>query len=77
MFVVGAYNAVFAWAIYLLGGRALRTIAIVTRGADSCGIAGPHFIPWQQSRYVAHLVQTDFPQSESYPSDWLDVHAAS
>ena len=38
-------------------------------------IAGPHFVPSQPPRYVAHLVQTNFPQSESYPSDWLDVHA--
>jgi hypothetical protein len=27
------------------------------------------------AHHVAHLVQTDFPQSEHYPADWMDVHA--
>lgn len=26
--------------------------------------------------YTAHLVQTDFSQSEHYPANWLDIHAA-
>ena len=30
-------------------------------------IATPH--------HIAHLVQTNFPQSEQYPSDWMQIHA--
>jgi len=36
---------------------------------------GTYLIPAATPHYVAHLVQTNFPQSESYPADWLTVHA--
>jgi apolipoprotein N-acyltransferase len=32
-------------------------------------------VPKPAGRYVAHLVQTNFPQSEHYPANWLDIHA--
>jgi apolipoprotein N-acyltransferase len=38
-------------------------------------LIGPHLIPTVTPHSVAHLVQTNFPQSESYPPDWLQVHA--
>jgi apolipoprotein N-acyltransferase len=35
---------------------------------------GGRFVPKQQPRHVAHLLQTNFPQSPSYPADWMDRH---
>jgi len=48
---------------------------IVTLVLILVAVIGPHLIPNATPRYVAHLVQTNFPQSESYPPDWLQVHA--
>jgi len=39
-------------------------------------VFGPGYVPRQEPRHVAYLVQTNFPQSPSYPSDWMDRHAA-
>jgi apolipoprotein N-acyltransferase len=39
------------------------------------GTVGSYLVPRQQPRYVAHLVQTNFPQSQHYPPDWADIHA--
>jgi apolipoprotein N-acyltransferase len=38
-------------------------------------LGGPRLVPAAAPHHVAHLVQTNFPQSESYPADWLQVHA--
>jgi len=73
--LIGAYNAVLAWAIWRRDRRALITLASTTAVLLVVAIAGPHLVPSQKPRYIAHLVQTNFPQSESYPSDWLDIHA--
>ena len=71
-FLIGAFNALLAWAIWRRDRRSLITLASVTAALLLVAIVGPHFVPSQAPRYVAHLVQTNFPQSESYPSDWLD-----
>jgi apolipoprotein N-acyltransferase len=39
-------------------------------------VFGPGYVPRQEPRHVAYLVQTNFPQSPSYPADWMDRHAA-
>ncbi len=78
-FLVAAYNSLVAWAILrfiqhkkteckLLGGAtaALFVIAIV----------GPQFVPKALADHIAHLVQTNFPVSNGYPSDWMKTHAA-
>ncbi len=74
-FVIAAFNAVVAWAIYRREKRALVTLGAFTLTLILVASIGPHFVPSQKPRYVAHLVQTNFPQSESYPADWLDAHA--
>jgi len=39
-------------------------------------IVGPQFVPKVSGDHVAHLVQTNFPVSNGYPSDWMKTHAA-
>jgi len=56
-------------------GGAWKLAAIVTVVLILVALIGPHLIPTATPHYVAHLVQTNFPQSESYPPDWLQVHA--
>jgi apolipoprotein N-acyltransferase len=54
---------------------AWKLVVIVTIALIVVGLSGRYLIPSSHPRYVAHLVQTNFPQSESYPADWLQVHA--
>jgi apolipoprotein N-acyltransferase len=78
-FVVAAYNSLVAWAILrfmqhkkteckLLGGATAALFIIAS--------AGPQFVPKVAPDHVAHLVQTNFPVSNGYPSDWMKTHAA-
>jgi apolipoprotein N-acyltransferase len=75
-FLIGAFNALLAWVIYSRDRRASVALAIATVALILFAFIGPHFVPSQKPRYVAHLVQTNFPVSESYPANWLDQHAA-
>ena len=38
-------------------------------------LLGPGFVPAAQPSHVAHLVQTDLPQSMEYPANWDALHA--
>ena len=74
-FLIAAFGALLAYAV-LVGTRRVWTIAAaVTMLLIVAAFEGPKLIPAAASRYVAHLVQTNFPQSESYPPDWLVAHA--
>ena len=57
------------------GFPAWKLAALITILLLLVALIGPHFIPTATPRYVAHLVQTNFPQSESYPPDWLQLHS--
>jgi apolipoprotein N-acyltransferase len=74
-FLIAAYGSLVAYAV-LTRTRQVWTIAAgVTILLVIAAAAGPYLIPAATPHYVAHLVQTNFPQSESYPADWLTVHA--
>jgi apolipoprotein N-acyltransferase len=38
-------------------------------------LIGPGFVPSAQPSRIAHLVQTDLPQSMEYPANWDVIHA--
>jgi apolipoprotein N-acyltransferase len=74
-FVIAAFNALLAYAV-------LTRRQSVWKAATACAAAlmlvaagGRYLIPRATAHHVAHLVQTNFPQSEQYPSNWLQVHA--
>src|ERR1700693_2010630 len=54
---------------------AWKLAVIVTIILLLVALSGSHLIPPAPPRSVAHLVQTNFPQSESYPPDWLQLHS--
>jgi apolipoprotein N-acyltransferase len=76
--VVAAYNALAAWIVLEMSmhKKAGMTIWI---GANAMLIvisgAGPRYVPQARADHVAHLVQTNFPVSNGYPSNWMQVHA--
>jgi apolipoprotein N-acyltransferase len=39
-------------------------------------LVGPRLVPEAKADHVAHLVQTNFPVSNGYPSNWMQAHAA-
>jgi apolipoprotein N-acyltransferase len=69
------FGALLAYAVLANTSRIWKVAACVTALLIVVAVIGPRLIPNATPRYVAHLVQTNFPQSESYPADWLIVHA--
>jgi apolipoprotein N-acyltransferase len=76
--LVASFNGLCAWAVlqfskhrdtslWWLAGMAIALIAIA--------LAGPRFVPQPGADHVAHLVQTNFPVSLNYPSNWMQIHA--
>ena len=77
-FLVAGYNASLVWMVLAARGsrsRAAMGWLLFTAALLLIGTVGSAYVPMQEPRYVAHLVQTNFPQSPSYPVDWMNVHA--
>jgi apolipoprotein N-acyltransferase len=74
-FLIAAYGALLAYAVLVARRRVWEVAVAVTLLLIIVALGGAHLVPNATPRYVAHLVQTNFPQSESYPADWLTAHA--
>jgi apolipoprotein N-acyltransferase len=77
--VVAGYNTVCVRALLQLRERKLGAAKLwggATAALIVIGLAGPRFVPQAAGDHVAHLVQTNFPVSNGYPSDWMVSHAA-
>jgi apolipoprotein N-acyltransferase len=77
--LVAAYNGLAAWAVLQFSQHTkagFRLWAGATAVLVLIGVVGPHFVPQANADHVAHLVQTNFPVSNGYPSNWMQVHAA-
>ena len=75
-FVLVASNALVAWVLLTRTRTAWLTGLISAAVGVSAVLVGDQFVPLEHPEYEAVLVQTNFPQSMSYPPDWLDRHAA-
>src|SRR5579863_2956398 len=74
-FVIASYGSLFAYAVLAGTNRAWKAVLITTAALILVAYGGAYLVPVAVPRYVAHLVQTNFPQSERYPPDWLQVHS--
>ena len=74
-FLIAAFGSLTAYAVLTKTRQAWTSFAIATILLLLVALIGPDLIPTATPRYVAHLVQTNFPQSESYPPDWLQLHS--
>lgn len=74
-FLIAAYGSLVAYAVLANTRRVWGVAAIASLLLVAVSAGGAYLIPQATPHYVAHLVQTNFPQSESYPSDWLQIHA--
>jgi apolipoprotein N-acyltransferase len=78
-FVVAAANALLAWLAWnfrRLRWRAVGVLVAVALVFVGVARVGRQFVPVPEGRYVAHLLQTNIPQTSSYPADWMERQAA-
>jgi apolipoprotein N-acyltransferase len=75
-FVIAAYSSLIAFAILRSTERAWKAVLITTAGLALIAAGGKYFVPSATPHHIAHLLQTNFPQSEHYPPDWLEAHAS-
>lgn len=74
-FLVAAFNSLLVLALVGRARRARIALAVAIAVLVILGEFGSALVPHQSPRYLAHLVQTNFPQSEHYPPDWMTLHA--
>jgi apolipoprotein N-acyltransferase len=74
-FVLVAWSSLIVYAI-LAGRQRVWKVALVCTGVLILwAVGGQYFVPVATPHHLAHLVQTDFPQSEEYPANWMQLHA--
>jgi apolipoprotein N-acyltransferase len=74
-FLIAAFGALLAYAVLVNTARVWKIVGCVAALFIVAALGGSRLVPAATPHYVAHLVQTNFPQSESYPPDWLTIHA--
>jgi apolipoprotein N-acyltransferase len=78
-FAVAGFNALLVWvAAPGLQGlkRRLRYAVIVAAVLIIVMLAGPRLLPRAEAHHFARAVQLNFPEVDSYPSEWFQLHAA-
>lgn len=74
--LVATFNACLAWTLVSPSSKSRRIATAVAIALIVIAIFGPRFVPQAKADHVAHLVQTNLPQEETYPSNWMQIHAA-
>jgi apolipoprotein N-acyltransferase len=75
-FVVAGFGSLIAYAVLVGRQRAWQTVIAAASLLIVIGWGGSYFVPQpDRARFVAHLVQTNFPQSYTYPPNWMETHA--
>jgi apolipoprotein N-acyltransferase len=77
-FLIAAFSALIFWAIvqWFSGNRAPAYAAIVAiLVLAGVAVLGDNWVPQATPDHVARLVQSNFPLSDTVPSDWLISHA--
>jgi apolipoprotein N-acyltransferase len=74
-FLIAAYGSLLAYAVLMRQPRVWKIAGAVTTALLVVAIGGSYLVPKATPHHIAHLVQTNFPQSEHYPADWMQQHA--
>ncbi len=78
-FLVASYSALAAWVVlqmFLRKQGGMRAWIGFNSFLIVVAILGPRYVPEARADHVAHLVQTNFPVSNGYPSNWMQTHAS-
>ncbi len=76
---VASYSALAAWVFLQMAQRkqgGMKAWIGVNSLLIIIAILGPRYVPQSHADHIAHLVQTNFPVSNVYPSNWMQTHAA-
>lgn len=74
-FLIAAYGSFLAYTIVVGRQRLWKAFLVATAALGLIALVGGYFVPRPKPTHYAHLVQTNFPQSEEYPANWLQLHA--
>lgn len=77
-FLVAGFNALLAWTGTASRDQARKRLAIAAAATAvllGTMFVGPRWVPQSQAHHFARAVQLNFPESDSYPSDWFEAHA--
>jgi apolipoprotein N-acyltransferase len=75
--LVSAYNGLVAWTVLQFARQRQaewKWLSGATIALLVVAFVGPRFVPQAKADRLAHLVQTNFPVSYGYPSDWMQIH---
>jgi len=78
-FLVCAFNALVAWFDAAKTPPIARRTAILATATAVVLVVmfvGPRLIPISHPNHIARAVQTNFPEAQSYPQNWFQLHAA-
>jgi apolipoprotein N-acyltransferase len=75
-FLIAAYSSLLAYAVIVRTPHAWKSVIVATVVLILVAAGGGYLVPKQTPRFTAHLVQTNFPQSEQYPTRWLEIHSS-
>lgn len=78
-FLVASFNSFLAWAISSTSVTLRKRIAAAASVAAILlivALAAPRLVPQDQPHHFARAAQLNFPEVESYPPNWFQVHAA-
>jgi apolipoprotein N-acyltransferase len=78
-FLVAAFNALVAWFDAARTPSIARRLTILcVSGAVIIAVMffGPRLIPISRANHTARAVQPNFPEAQSYPQNWFQLHAA-
>lgn len=73
--LIAAFNASLAWMFVSPSGKSRRIAVGAAVTLVVIAIFGERFVPRAKPDHIAHLVQTNLPQEETYPSNWMQIHA--
>jgi len=77
--LVASYNALAAWVVLQMSQRkrsGMRLWVVANSVLIVAAIVGTTYVPQAPADHVAHLVQTNFPVSVNYPTNWMQAHAS-
>ena len=78
-FLVAGFNALLAWTAAADAPTLKRRVAISAAVAAiliAAEILGLRMLPSSEAHHFARAVQLNFPESQAYPGDWFQLHAA-
>jgi apolipoprotein N-acyltransferase len=73
--LLAAFNSFLAYAVLVGRNFVWRAVLVTAAVLIFLAQAASYLVPTAPSHFVAHLVQTNFPQSEDYPTDWDRIHS--